>query len=579
MRNKLSKLSILVISILVTSNLISFSLLASTYEPTFTDEIFVGAIEEWEITDCGSDNYELPFGINDLLTLEINAIPETVEFYDNQDWITYNGDFEISVNGSILTSKGLQMIPPLVYPIKLGSEAFFDELYDVLKNQIEDTNNEGDTYEYRYYFDTGFNEDDENIFYICEYYTNWVDNDEHVILNIEMGYDVVTGYLLYYYVYSYEHDYAENIEDAQYYDFSIERKDSNKYLDINGFEFSSNIVQDATFAWNVTNAYIDYELPPDTDPDETPELSIPYEVSDLIEMKILTTPSTDNPYINMADFADFTLNGVFDPYTTHMMTDGSYMFWYGSPALQPISVTLVNETTLNWFDVLNMTYSNRGIISNKENSTIFVEYTENIFAVTTNTTYSNHTLNHAEEYIKSEYFAYNVNKGVLVSKRFLLEGYLNDSTGDYFVNVHLEINLIDDQQQDISINFITHSPAQPANKDSVTISATVNADAGINTVKVYYRVDNGSWLTEFMTADGATYSKNIGQFQTGETIDYYIHVTDNANNIAISTTYSFKISVSSDIDNGEITATNFGGFYAFLTVALCVALLKKTKRK
>lgn len=193
MRNKLFILGILLLMI---TNLFSFSLLASTYEPTFTDEIFVGAIEEWEITDSGSGNYDLPFSIDDLLTLEVNSIPETVEFYDNQDWVTYDNAFEISVNRSILTPEELQMIPPLVYPIKLGFKAFFDELYDVLKNQIEDTHNEGETYEYRYSFDTGFNEDDENIFYIYEYYTNWVDNDEHVVLNTEIEYDVTTGLLL-----------------------------------------------------------------------------------------------------------------------------------------------------------------------------------------------------------------------------------------------------------------------------------------------------------------------------------------------------------------------------------------------
>lgn len=241
-------------------------------------------------------------------------------------------------------------------------------------------------------------------------------------------------------------------------------------MEINGFEFSSSIVKDATFAWNVTNADIDYDLPPDGDPEDIFGVSMmPYDVNDTIEMKILTTPPTDNPYIYPADIAEFTLNGVFDDYTTTMMTEGSYMFWYGSPALQPISVTLVNETTLNWFDVLNRTYSNMHISNNKQNCTISVEYTETIFAVTTNTTYSNHTLDHAEEHIQSEYFAYNVKTGVLVTKRFLLDGYLNDSTGEYFINVDVEINLLDDPEQDISISFVTHSPAQPTNKDSVTI--------------------------------------------------------------------------------------------------------------
>lgn len=78
-----------------------------------------------------------------------------------------------------------------------------------------------------------------------------------------------------------------------------------------------------------------------------------------------------------------------------------------------------------------------------------------------------------------------------------------------------------------------------------------------------------------MTAEESTYSKNIGNFQSNEIIEYYIHVSDKAGNTRVSATYSFIINIS----NGETSNVNFGGFYAFLTVALCVAVIKMSKRK
>ncbi len=96
-----------------------------------------------------------------------------------------------------------------------------------------------------------------------------------------------------------------------------------------------------------------------------------------------------------------------------------------------------------------------------------------------------------------------------------------------------------------TIESIQQSPEKPSENQQVTVKVKV-ADATSRVVKVtlYYRVDNGDWITVEMTRSNDTWIATIPGQAASSTIQYYIEAQDMAGNIARSETYSYTVASS-----------------------------------
>ncbi|NHJ85431.1 MAG: hypothetical protein FK734_08200, partial [Asgard group archaeon] len=152
---------------------------------------------------------------------------------------------------------------------------------------------------------------------------------------------------------------------------------------------------------------------------------------------------------------------------------------------------------------------------------------------------------------------------------------INDNFGNYFI-----LSLLVGDVSNPLIDNVNHNPSNPTTEDSIIISCTVTDESGIQAVILYYRVNNGTWITRVMTS---TIPNNyqaslISSLNAKDLVEYYIKATDNAPipNDAIEDNngqyYSFIIS--------KPTTNAVYGFFAFLglipiTIIIIVALKKK----
>jgi len=74
---------------------------------------------------------------------------------------------------------------------------------------------------------------------------------------------------------------------------------------------------------------------------------------------------------------------------------------------------------------------------------------------------------------------------------------------------------------------VTRSPLVPALDQAVTITAKLLSASGIASVKLFYRVDGGSFTTVTMTGSGINYTGVIPANNATGKIEYYVEVTNN----------------------------------------------------
>jgi hypothetical protein len=75
---------------------------------------------------------------------------------------------------------------------------------------------------------------------------------------------------------------------------------------------------------------------------------------------------------------------------------------------------------------------------------------------------------------------------------------------------------------------VTRQPLVPGLADAVTVSAKLVSTTGIASVKLFYRVDAGSFNAVSMTLNGNVYSGTIPAKGTTGKIEYYVEATSNA---------------------------------------------------
>jgi len=82
-----------------------------------------------------------------------------------------------------------------------------------------------------------------------------------------------------------------------------------------------------------------------------------------------------------------------------------------------------------------------------------------------------------------------------------------------------------------TISNIAHTPMLPSKTDYINITCSVTDANGIQSVKLYFRVNEGEWnSTNIIFLSSSTYKVSIGLFDSGDKIEYYIVATDNSPN-------------------------------------------------
>ncbi len=92
------------------------------------------------------------------------------------------------------------------------------------------------------------------------------------------------------------------------------------------------------------------------------------------------------------------------------------------------------------------------------------------------------------------------------------------------------------------ISGITVSPSTITSSDAVTISATVtDKDGDLGDVTLTYGEAGAITNTQAMTADADTFSAQIGPFEDGKTVYFFITAFDGESKTAVSDTVSFNV--------------------------------------
>lgn len=107
-----------------------------------------------------------------------------------------------------------------------------------------------------------------------------------------------------------------------------------------------------------------------------------------------------------------------------------------------------------------------------------------------------------------------------------------------FHNAHLN----DDSPNIISIS---HAPLNPRSSEIVTVISEVLDDYNIESVELWYNINDGMFNSIPMDYDGTNYSAQIPGQSQGDVIDYYINVTDDAHQTTTSDHNKFAFSDSS----------------------------------
>jgi hypothetical protein len=116
-----------------------------------------------------------------------------------------------------------------------------------------------------------------------------------------------------------------------------------------------------------------------------------------------------------------------------------------------------------------------------------------------------------------------------------------------------------------SISSVKRNLPHVLKNQSVTISANVTDDGSVDSVKLYYRVDGGSYNPVIMSlVSGSKYSANIPAINSDSSIvDYYIWAKDNQGNSAtmpssISNVQYFYLVLNRDITIQDVQFNPFG---------------------
>ncbi|MBN1328049.1 MAG: hypothetical protein JXA54_01135, partial [Candidatus Heimdallarchaeota archaeon] len=107
----------------------------------------------------------------------------------------------------------------------------------------------------------------------------------------------------------------------------------------------------------------------------------------------------------------------------------------------------------------------------------------------------------------------------------------------------------------------------PTDEETIIISCEVTDASGIQSVTLYYRINEGSWTSVSMVlVDGSTYGITIGTFSYNDFIEYYIIAIDNSPNHNIITDNNNGLYYSFVITAGSTTSTSSTNIAYFIPI-------------
>ena len=112
-----------------------------------------------------------------------------------------------------------------------------------------------------------------------------------------------------------------------------------------------------------------------------------------------------------------------------------------------------------------------------------------------------------------------------------------------------------DNPPTIDNSSIYHQPTTVTSADEVTVYGKVTDDKSLIRVTVFWN-DGTSHSKEMTLSSGTTYHANIGSFNEGVTVSYYIIALDNASQSSTSTTKSFTVADSNGPTITDFTPAN-----------------------
>ncbi len=106
--------------------------------------------------------------------------------------------------------------------------------------------------------------------------------------------------------------------------------------------------------------------------------------------------------------------------------------------------------------------------------------------------------------------------------------YAEDTSKNNVISETKTLTVIDTQPPVIS--NITHSPILPDQNQLITIGANITDNIELETVTLYYRINDDIWKLIPMGSTGVFYSTLIGPFTDNGFLEYYIYAEDSSGN-------------------------------------------------
>jgi hypothetical protein len=108
------------------------------------------------------------------------------------------------------------------------------------------------------------------------------------------------------------------------------------------------------------------------------------------------------------------------------------------------------------------------------------------------------------------------------------------------------------EQAPIRIVAVTHSPSTPTPEDTIRITATIVAENTLKSVRLIHCINDICKVPIEMDAvNVTTYTLELGPFDAGDIMKYYIVAEDVLGNITESAEYTLTIATTADIEPPE----------------------------
>jgi hypothetical protein len=107
-------------------------------------------------------------------------------------------------------------------------------------------------------------------------------------------------------------------------------------------------------------------------------------------------------------------------------------------------------------------------------------------------------------------------------------GRFPDGTGNFGVSGISSQGTANGESRAAVIRSVDHTPLIPLAEDPVIVNAEVVSNAGISNVTLFYKIDNGSYVSVAMTGSGDQFEATIPALNTTGSVAYYISATNNS---------------------------------------------------